>query len=84
MTSIFDADGKNIPCTVVEAGPCVVTQVKTEATDGYNAIQLAFDEKRKNTPLQGLKVILQKRVPHQNVRLLSFVISDRNLRLARK
>jgi len=51
MTSIFDADGKNIPCTVVEAGPCVVTQVKTVENDGYSAVQLAFGEKKeKNTP----------------------------------
>src|SRR6187549_193063 len=51
MTSIFDAEGKNIPCTVVEAGPCVVTQVKTVEKDGYSAIQLAFGEKKeKNTP----------------------------------
>ncbi|MFA7044383.1 MAG: 50S ribosomal protein L3 [Bacteroidales bacterium] len=45
MTSVFSADGKNIPCTVVEAGPCVVAQVKTVATDGYDAIQLGFQEK---------------------------------------
>ncbi len=51
MTSIFDADGKNIPCTVVEAGPCVVTQIRTSEKDGYTAIQLAYDErKEKNTP----------------------------------
>ncbi|MFM1746197.1 MAG: hypothetical protein RLZZ630_2134 [Bacteroidota bacterium] len=51
MTSIFDAEGKNIPCTVVEAGPCVVTQVKTVEKDGYAAVQLAFGErKEKNTP----------------------------------
>ena len=50
MTSIFDAEGKNIPCTVVEAGPCVVTQVKSVGTDGYEAIQLSFGEKKeKNT-----------------------------------
>ncbi|WP_199141826.1 50S ribosomal protein L3 [Pedobacter sp. ASV12] len=56
MTSIFDADGKNIPCTVIEAGPCVVTQVKTEEKDGYASVQLGFDEaKEKNTtqPLKG-------------------------------
>jgi len=46
MTSIFDAEGRNIPCTVVEAGPCVVTQVKTVGTDGYEAIQLSFGEKK--------------------------------------
>ncbi|MGQ1890810.1 50S ribosomal protein L3 [Thermophagus sp. OGC60D27] len=52
MTSVFSAEGKNIPCTVIEAGPCVVTQVKTKETDGYEAIQLAFDDKKeKNTPM---------------------------------
>jgi len=46
MTSVFSAEGKNIPCTVVEAGPCVVTQVKTVETDGYEAIQVGFQEKK--------------------------------------
>lgn len=46
MTSVFSAEGKNIPCTVIEAGPCVVTQVKTVEQDGYSALQLAFDEKK--------------------------------------
>jgi large subunit ribosomal protein L3 len=46
MTSVFDENGKNIPCTVIEAGPCVVTQVKTEDNDGYNALQLGFDDKK--------------------------------------
>ena len=46
MTSVFDEDGKNIPCTVIEAGPCVVTQVKTIEEDGYNALQIGFDEKK--------------------------------------
>ena len=41
MTSVFDANGKQIPCTVIEVGPCVVTQVKTSETDGYNAVQIA-------------------------------------------
>ena len=45
MTSIFDDNGKNIPCTVIEAGPCIVTQVRTEEVDGYNALQLGFDDK---------------------------------------
>ncbi len=56
MTSIFEEDGRNIACTVIEAGPCVVTQVKSEETDGYYALQLAFDEaKEKNTtqPMMG-------------------------------
>ena len=46
MTSIFDANGKRVACTVVEAGPCVVTQIKNEDTDGYNAVQIAFGEKK--------------------------------------
>ena len=46
MTSVFDANGKNIPCTVIEAGPCVVTQIRTEEVDGYAAVQLAYDEKK--------------------------------------
>ncbi|WP_417359011.1 50S ribosomal protein L3 [Galbibacter sp.] len=45
MTSIFDENGKNIPCTVIEAGPCVVTQVRTLEVDGYEALQLGFDDK---------------------------------------
>ncbi|MBQ0117738.1 MAG: 50S ribosomal protein L3 [Flavobacterium sp.] len=45
MTSLFDENGKNIPCTVIEAGPCVVTQVRTNAVDGYEALQLGFDDK---------------------------------------
>lgn len=56
MTSLFDASGKNVPCTVIQAGPCVVTQVKTREKDGYEAIQLAFDEKKEKQtpkPMQG-------------------------------
>ncbi|MGB3774332.1 MAG: 50S ribosomal protein L3 [Leeuwenhoekiella sp.] len=44
MTSIFDENGKNLPCTVIEAGPCVVTQVRTKEVDGYEALQLGFDD----------------------------------------
>ncbi len=51
MTSMYSEEGKNLPCTIIQAGPCVVTQVKTEANDGYNAIQIGFGErKEKNTP----------------------------------
>ncbi|WP_289022756.1 50S ribosomal protein L3 [uncultured Salegentibacter sp.] len=46
MTSIFDENGKNIPCTVIEAGPCVVTQVRTKEVDGYEALQIGFDDKK--------------------------------------
>ena len=51
MTSIYDNNGKNVAVTIIEAGPCVVTQIRTEETDGYSALQLAFgDRKTKNTP----------------------------------
>jgi large subunit ribosomal protein L3 len=63
MTSVFDATGKNIACTVIEAGPCVVTQVKTIETDGYNALQLGFGNK---IPHLVPKVILQKQIQLQN------------------
>ena len=56
MTSVFGADGKNIPCTVIEAGPCVVTQIRTVEKDGYAAVQLAYDEiseKHASKPLKG-------------------------------
>ena len=56
MTSVFSADGKNVPCTVIEAGPCVVTQIKSVEKDGYAAVQVGFqDKKEKHTtkPLMG-------------------------------
>ena len=56
MTSVFSADGKNVPCTVIEVGPCVVTQIKSVEKDGYAAVQVGFqDAKEKNTsaPLMG-------------------------------
>ncbi|MBR4160766.1 MAG: 50S ribosomal protein L3 [Bacteroidaceae bacterium] len=56
MTSVFSADGKNVPCTVIEVGPCVVTQIKTVEKDGYEAVQIGYEEaKEKSTsaPLAG-------------------------------
>ena len=56
MTSVFSAEGKNVPCTVIEVGPCVVTQIKTIEKDGYEAVQLGFQdkkEKRTTKPLMG-------------------------------
>jgi large subunit ribosomal protein L3 len=60
MTSFFDASGKNIPCTVIEAGPCVVTQVKTKDHDGYEALQLAFDEKKEKHTSMAMKGHFEK------------------------
>ena len=52
MTSIFDENGKNTPCTVIQAGPCVVTQVRTEEKDGYEAVQLGFDDKTEKSAIK--------------------------------
>lgn len=55
MTSIYDESGKSIACTVIEAGPCVVTQVRNNEADGYNAIQLSYDEKKEKNTSNGMK-----------------------------
>ena len=52
MTSVFSAEGKNLPCTVIEVGPCVVTQIKTLEKDGYEAVQLGFQEKKEKHTTQ--------------------------------
>ena len=55
MTSIYSADGRNVACTVIEAGPCVVTQVKNEETDGYMAVQLAYDDAKEKNVSKAMK-----------------------------
>lgn len=55
MTSIYDENGKNIPCTIIEAGPCVVSQVRTMEVDGYEAIQLAFEDKKEKHTTNAMK-----------------------------
>lgn len=69
MTSFFDASGKYIPCTVIEAGPCVVTQVKTNEKDGYTAVQLSFDEKKEKNTSGAMKghFALAKTTPKRKV-----------------
>ena len=54
MTSVYDANGKNVPCTVIEAGPCIVTQIRSKEKEGYDAIQLAFDEKKEKRTTKAL------------------------------
>ncbi len=54
MTSVFDENGNNIPCTVLEVGPCVVTQIKTEEKDGYNAVQFAYGEKKEKNATKAM------------------------------
>ena len=55
MTSIYDANGKNLPCTVIEAGPCIVTQIRSKEKEGYDAIQLAFEDKKEKHTTKALK-----------------------------
>ena len=60
MSSIYDASGKNIPCTILEAGPCFVSQIKTQASDGYESVQLAFGEKKEKRTTKPLKGHFEK------------------------
>ena len=72
MTSIYSAEGKATPCTVIEAGPCVVTQVKTQDRDGYDSVQLGFgDRKEKNTP-NALKGHFKKATTSPKAKLVEF------------
>jgi large subunit ribosomal protein L3 len=83
MTSIYSAEGKALPCTVIEAGPCVVTQVKTQDRDGYDAVQLGFgDRKEKNTP-NALKGHFKKANTSPKSKLVEFKGFD-NLNLGDK
>ena len=72
MTSIFSEDGKNVAVTVIEAGPCVVTQVKTVEIDGYNAIQLAFDDKKEKSTSKPLLGHFKKANTAPKRRLIEF------------
>ena len=72
MISVFSAEGKNIPCTVVEAGPCVVTQVRTVETDGYSAVQLAYDEKKEKRTSKALKGHFEKAGTTPKKKLVEF------------
>ena len=72
MTPVFGADGKNIPCTVIEAGPCVVTQVRTVEKDGYAAVQLAYDEKKEKHTSAALKGHFEKAGTTPKAKLVEF------------
>ena len=72
MTSIFDENGKNIPCTVIEVGPCVVTQVRTKAVDGYEALQLGFDDKADKQTSKALKGHFKKAGTSAKKRVVEF------------
>ena len=76
MTSLFTPDGKNIPCTLIEAGPCVVTQVKTVESDGYNAVQLAYGEKKAKRTTKALAGHFAKASTTPKKRLVEFRTDD--------
>jgi large subunit ribosomal protein L3 len=72
MTSVYDSTGKSVACTVIEAGPCVVTQVKTEQTDGYTALQLAFGDTKTNNTTKPLKGHFEKAGTDPKHKLVEF------------
>lgn len=81
MTSVFSTDGKNVPCTIIEAGPCVVTQLKSQEKDGYEAVQIGYgDRKEKNTP-NALKGHFKKASTTPKSKLVEFKSFDSDLNL---
>ncbi|MDH3708500.1 MAG: 50S ribosomal protein L3 [Cyclobacteriaceae bacterium] len=72
MTSLFDENGRNIPCTVIEAGPCVVTQIKTKETDGYEAVQLSWGERKDKHTTKAMKGHFQKAKTSPKLKLAEF------------
>ncbi|MEY2949314.1 MAG: 50S ribosomal protein L3 [Saprospiraceae bacterium] len=82
MTSIFDTNGRNIPCTVLEMGPCVVTQVKTADSDGYSSLQMAFDDARVKNTTNAMKGHFDKAGTAPKRKLVEFrdsTLTDKNL-----
>jgi large subunit ribosomal protein L3 len=76
MTSIFDEKGNNVPCTILEVGPCVVTQIKTVENDGYQSVQLAFDDKKEKNTSKAMKGHFKKAnttPKHRVVELKGFI-----------
>ncbi|MCZ4693126.1 50S ribosomal protein L3 [Ancylomarina euxinus] len=81
MTSVYSAEGKCIPCTVIEAGPCVVTQIKTVESDGYAALQLAFDEKKEKRTTKALDGHFKKANTTPKKKLVEFSDFDKEYAL---
>ena len=81
MTSIYDENGKNIPCTVIEAGPCVVTQVRTKEVDGYEALQLGFDDKAEKQSSKALNGHFKKAGTTAKRRVVEFQGFEQDLKL---
>jgi len=81
MTSIYDENGKNIPCTVIQAGPCVVTQVRTKEVDGYEALQLGFDDKAEKQSNKALNGHFKKAGTTAKKRVVEFQGFEQDLKL---
>ena len=81
MTSIFNEDGKNIPCTIIQAGPCVVTQLKTNEADGYAAVQLAYDEQKERRMTKALAGHFQKAKTTPKRKLVEFEMPEEEVNL---
>jgi large subunit ribosomal protein L3 len=81
MTSIFDENGKNIPCTVVEAGPCVVTQVRTMEVDGYEAVQLGFDDKKEKHTTKALQGHFKKAGTSPKKKVIEFKYFEHEMKI---
>jgi len=81
MTSVFSTDGKNIPCTIIEAGPCVVTQIKSQEKDGYEAVQIGYGERKEKNTSSALKGHFKKASTTPKSKLVEFKSfgSDLNL-----
>jgi large subunit ribosomal protein L3 len=81
MTSIYDENGKNIPCTVIQAGPCVVTQVRTNEVDGYEAVQLGFDDKAEKQSNKALNGHFKKAGTSAKRRVVEFIGFEEDYKL---
>ena len=81
MTSIFNEEGKNIPCTIIQAGPCVVTQLKTEKVDGYTAVQLSFDEQKERSMTKALAGHFSKAKTTPKRKLVEFEMPEEEMNL---
>ena len=81
MTSIFDDSGMNVPCTVIEAGPCIVTQVRTDEIDGYNALQLGFDDKAEKNAVKAEKGHFKKAASTVKRKVIEFQGYDKEYKI---
>lgn len=81
MTSLYDENGKNIPCTVIQAGPCVVTQVRTSEVDGYDAVQLGFDDKKEKSTTKALQGHFKKAGTSPKKKVVEFKYFEQELKL---